>query len=81
METTKTAGLRHVVSAADVTATTITIGTNGKQLSGAVVSVRTAAGVVSAWDGALVINSESLVLDNTGSVDWAATDTIDITYF
>lgn len=81
MESTKTAGLRHTVTAQNVTDTSIVIPTGGKQLNGATVQVRAAAGTIKAWDGALVVAAESLTIDNTGAVDWAATDTIDIVHF
>jgi len=81
MDNNKTAGVRRAVTAADVTATTITIPTDGKQLKGAQVSLRTAAGVVIAWDGAVVISTESLVLDNTGAVDFADTNVFDIVFW
>lgn len=77
----KVKGTRHVVTAADVTATTIDIKVS--DLIGAVqsaqVTVRTAAGVVKAWDGAVALGVDGVVtVDNTGAVDWAATDTIDV---
>jgi hypothetical protein len=36
----------------------------------------TATGVIKQWDGAAVITGSTLVIDNTGAVDWAATDTV-----
>lgn len=36
----------------------------------------TATGVVKAWDGATVVSGNRVTLDNTGSTDWAATDTV-----
>ena len=81
MESTKTAGMRHIVTAGDVTATTIVIPTGGKQLTGAVVAVRDAAGIVKAWNGAVIMTAESITLDNTGATDWIATDIIDIISF
>jgi len=41
------------------------------------VTVRTTStGVVAAWDGATTISGTRVILDNTGSVDWATTSTI-----
>jgi hypothetical protein len=36
----------------------------------------TATGVEKLWDGAAVITGSTLVIDNTGAVDWATTDTL-----
>lgn len=45
----------------------------------AIVAVRvTSTGVVKAWDGAVVISGNRITLDNAGSVDWAATDTVTV---
>ena len=81
MDTKKTYGVRRVVTAADVTATTITIPTFGNQLTGAVVQLVTAAGVPKAWNGAKTVTAESLVLDNTGVTDFVATDVFDVVMF
>lgn len=40
------------------------------------VHVRTAAGVVKAWDGADGFNDTEVTLDNAGAVDWVATDLV-----
>lgn len=36
----------------------------------------TASGAVKAWDGAITVSGNRVTLDNAGSVDWAATDTV-----
>lgn len=36
----------------------------------------TSTGVSKAWDGATIISGNRVTLDNTGSTDWAATDTV-----
>lgn len=81
METTKCTGIRRVVTAADVTATTITIPTDGKQIKGAIATLRSAAGAIKVWDGNLVVANESIILGNEGAVDFIATDVFDVIYF
>ncbi len=78
MEMGRCQGLRHTVSAADVTAGSIAVQGQDLAPTGATAAVRTAAGVVKAWDGALVVAGNTVTVDNAGAVDWAATDTIDI---
>lgn len=36
----------------------------------------TATAAVKAWDGAVTVSGNSIVIDNAGATDWAATDTI-----
>lgn len=36
----------------------------------------TSTGVVKAWDGATAVSGNRVTLDNSGSTDWAATDTV-----
>lgn len=47
-------------------------------VANAVVRV-TSTGVVKAWDGGVTITGSRVTLDNTGSTDWAATDTVIVT--
>jgi len=48
-------------------------------LGSAIAIVRvTATGVVKAWDGATTISGRRVTLDNAGSTDWAATDTVTV---
>jgi len=82
MEIGKCHGVRHVATAADVAAGVITLNADFSAPLGAIVVVRSAAGVLKAWDGAIVIGSSGRVnIDNTGAVDFADTDTVDVVYF
>jgi hypothetical protein len=48
-------------------------------VAAALVAVRvTSTGVVKAWDGAMTISGNRVTLDNAGSTDWAATDTVTV---
>lgn len=48
-------------------------------VAAAIVAVRvTSTGVVKAWDGAMTISGNMVKLDNAGSTDWAATDTVTV---
>ncbi len=78
----KCKGLRHAVTAQNVTDTTIVF-SSGIQgaLKGAIVTVRTSAGVLVAWDGGITIVENRVTVDNAGAVDWSATDTIDLVTF
>lgn len=65
------------------TATEVAVGNLHLRFSFAVASaiavVRvTSTGAVKAWDGALTISGNRVTLDNAGSVDWAATDTVTV---
>lgn len=40
------------------------------------IAIRTSAGVIKTWDGVLSITGDVVKLDNSGSTDWAATDTV-----
>jgi hypothetical protein len=42
----------------------------------AMVQVRSSTGAAKAWDGVLTINGSRVTLDNAGTTDWAATDTV-----
>lgn len=42
------------------------------------VNVKTSAGVVKAWVGAVTISSRNVIVDNTGATDFAATDIVTI---
>ena len=61
--------------AGEVTDGFMTFGFGG-DVSTVLVQVRTAAGVVKAWDGAIVISGRAVRLSNAGSVDWASTDIV-----
>lgn len=50
----------------------------GRTPSAVIAQVRTAAGAVKAWDGVLAISGELVTLDNSGAVDFAATDVLTI---
>lgn len=44
-----------------------------------IVQVRvTASGVPKAWDGAVTVSGTTITIDNTGSTDWATTDTVHV---
>lgn len=43
------------------------------------VVVTATPGIALAWDGAVTISGNRLTIDNTGTVDWAATHTIELT--
>lgn len=66
----------HVATAADVTATEINFQFDYANPAYAIVLVRTAAGAVKAWDGAITIAGNVVTVDNTGAVDFAATDVV-----
>lgn len=81
-------GARHAVAARVPTSTEVALGTLQFPLSFVPssynVQVRvTSTGVVKAWDGAVTVDSTNKVLkmDNAGSTDWAATDTVFIQIF
>ena len=42
------------------------------------VIVTATPGVAKAWDGAITVTGNRVTLDNTGSTDWAATDTVEL---
>jgi hypothetical protein len=82
MQIGKCHGVRHTVSAGDVAAGVVQFNTDFSAPLGAIVVVRTAAGALVAWDGAIVIgNSGRVNVDNTGATDFAATDTLDVIWF
>jgi len=81
MEIGKCHGARHVVTAQNVTDTEISFNTDFSAPLGAIVVVRSAAGALIAWDGLIVIANSKVTIGNTGGVDWADTDTVDIIFF
>jgi hypothetical protein len=78
MEMGKVHSFHHVADAADVSAGTISFGSDMLAPLGAIAVVRTAAGVLVAWDGAIVVANGLVTIDNTGAVDFADTDVIDV---
>lgn len=66
----------HVVTAADVTATTIDFDFHYTLPVHCLVQVQTTAGVIKAWDGAVTVSGNRVTVDNTGATDWAATDVV-----
>ncbi len=45
------------------------------------VSVRvTSSGAKKAWDGNVVVSGENVLIDNSGSTDWATTDSVEVTF-
>ena len=82
MQIGKCHGARHTASAADVAAGNVKFNADFSAPLGAIVVVRSAAGALKAWDGAIIIGTSGRVtVDNSGAVDFADTDTIDIIYF
>jgi hypothetical protein len=82
MQVGKCHGVRHTVTAADVAAGKVILNADFSAPLGAIVVVRTAAGALVAWDGAIVIGTSGRVnIDNTGAVDFADTDTLDVVYY
>lgn len=81
MEIGKCLGIRRVANAADVVAGSIFFNTDSSAATGALVTVRSAAGVLKAWDGVITIGADVVEIDNSGGVDWVDTDTIDIVIF
>ena len=81
MEMGKCLGARHVATAQNVTDGVIAFNTDSSAALGALVTVRTAAGVLKAWDGVITVGTDVVSVDNAGGVDWIATDTIDIVIF
>lgn len=80
MTTGKTRGQTHEVVADDVTAGQVVFHFGDfMQVKGAQVQVRTAAGVSVAWDGAVTVAAETVTVDNAGTTDFAAGNTITVT--
>jgi len=77
----KVKAIRITAVAADVSAGSIALTTPVISPVGAIVTVRDAAGALKAWDGAIIITAAGVTIDNTGLVDWIATDTLDILTF
>lgn len=81
MEIGKCHGLRHIATAGNVSDGSISFNADFSAPLGAIVVVRTAAGVLKAWDGVITIVGGKVNVDNGGGVDWAATDTLDVIFF
>jgi len=65
------------------TAAEVTLGkmvfTFGSAPTAAIIQARvTATGIDKVWNGGYSIEGRSLILDNTGATDWAATDTVTV---
>lgn len=72
--------LTRVPTAAEVTLGTLYVPLHFTPRA-AIVAVRvTSTGVIKAWDGALTFDATNncVVMDNAGSTDWAATDTLSL---
>lgn len=78
MEMGKVHSFHHVVDAGDVSAGTISFGSDMLAPLGAIVALRDAAGALKAWDGAVVVANGLVTIDNTGAVDFADTDVVDV---
>ncbi len=78
MEMGKCKGIHHVVDADDVTDGSIGFNIDSQAATGAIATLRNAAGVLKAWDGVITVTSDTVTLDNSGSVDFAETDTFDV---
>ena len=77
----KAKGITYSATAADVTATTVVFITPEAQPTGYMVTVRTSAGAAVAWDGAVALGDGTITVDNTGAVDWADTDVINVLFW
>lgn len=70
--------LTHVPTAAEVTAGEVVIELEGTPVV-AIAQLRvTSTGAAKAWDGDVIIGSDSVTLNNDGAVDFAATDTFSV---
>ncbi len=78
MEQGKVHNIHHVVTAGDVTAGLINVGSDMLAPQGAIVGCRDAAGALKSWGGTITVASGIVTLTNTGTVDFAATDVLDI---
>lgn len=79
MEMGKCAGVRHTVTAADVTAGAVVLDSDMLAITGGTVTVRDAAGALKAWTGTVTVGASGrLNITNTGGVDFIATDTLDV---
>ena len=65
----------RAATSAEVTSGFMTFGL-GTDVVSVLIQVRTAAGVVKAWDGAVTLSGRSVRISNAGSVDWANTDIV-----
>jgi hypothetical protein len=74
----KTLFTTRAVVAADATAGVIVIATGWASVSNVLVVLRTAAGAAKAWDGKATLSGGNIVLDNTGSTDFADTDVFSV---
>lgn len=78
----KCKGSSHDVTAADVTAGSVTFNMGDYVNSnGLIVQVTTSAGVPKAWDGAATMTDGVVTVDNSGVTDWADTDIINVVAF
>ena len=77
----KVKGMRHVVTAQNVTDGSIAFACPVINPINADVTVKTSAGAAKAWDGAVVVGDGVITVDNSGGTDWAATDVISIITF
>ncbi len=69
--------INRAATSAEVTSGFMSFGF-GADVASAIVQIRTAAGVVKAWDGAITLSGRAVRLSNAGSVDWANTDIVSL---
>ena len=82
MQPGHTYGFRHVITAGEATAGTLTIPTKGAQLTGAVVQRREADGTLLAAElTTMIITSPELITLTEVTPVWAAGETFDIVMF
>lgn len=75
-------GFRHVVTAAEVTASEFAVHTKGAQITGALAFWRSAAGVFKGTpDFTLVVDSPEKITIAEGATQMVAGDTFDIVFF
>lgn len=68
----------YTVVAGDVSAGFVILPTALPSIGDYTVKVETSAGGSKAWDGATTVSGSTLIIDNSGSTDWAATDIISV---
>ena len=69
----------YTVVADDVTNAAVLFATGLTTVASVTVQVVAATGIAKAWNGATLVSGGNVILNNVGTVDWAATDVITIT--